>query len=147
MSLVDAVGNPVILDREEKEYSAGGLRVKLQATPEDMLQRALAGAQKMAGQQAGMIAMQKTGSQAIAQQEAMEVASKVTDPFAMEPAALAVFLLLAREIEFRDKVIADLASRLDKLDNKKTNLEHPYPSVSIQEPKKKEKKESDKSVN
>ena len=91
MSLVDAVGNPVILDREEKEYSAGGLRVKLQATPEDMLQRALAGAQKMAGQQAGMIAMQKTGSQAIAQQEAMEVASKVTDPFAMEPAALAVF--------------------------------------------------------
>jgi len=147
MPLVDASGNPVLLDREEKEYAAGGLRIRIQATPEDLLQRALAGAQKMAGQQVGMIVMQRTGSQVVAQKEAMEAASKITDPFAMEPGALAVFLYLAREIEYRDRVITDMAKRLDKLDDEKTDLEHPYPSVPIPEPVKGEEKSSDESIN
>lgn len=147
MSLVDAGGNPVIVDREEKEFSAGGMRIRLQALPEDLLQRALAGAQKMAGQQAGMIVMQKTGSQATAQSEAVSAASKVRDPFAMEPAALAVFMFLAREIEYRDRVISEMAARLDKLDDRETNLEHPYPSAPIPEPPDDEEKESSSSAN
>ncbi len=123
---------PLVAETEKISYKAGGLRLDIDEaiTPDVVLKQALAAAQQMIGQQAAGQHMQQTGSQVAAEIAGRTAASGVKDPFSMEPCALAIFMYLAREIEYRDRVIGDMAKRLDTLDGGKTDLEHPYPPSS-----------------
>jgi hypothetical protein len=116
--IVGPDGHEVSSQAKPIDYEVGGIRIGVAETPESMLQKSLAGAQQLIAQQAYQSTLEKTGSAIVAQTEAQSMASKVANPFHIEPAALAVFMLMAREIEHRDRVIAALASRLDALDGK-----------------------------
>lgn len=127
--IVGADGQKISSKEEEINYEVGGVRICVPKTPKDMLEIALNGAQQIVGQQAGQAALERTKSHVAAQAEAQVAASKVGNPFQLEPGALALFMLMSREIEHRDRVIADLARRLDALDGKDSNelLKKPWP--------------------
>ena len=82
------------------------------------------------GQQAFSQAMQRTGNAVVAQTEAQTALAGIQDPFAMEPCAMAVFMYLSREVEYRDAVIEQLNERLVGLGAKPLDVEHPYPPTS-----------------
>lgn len=129
MSLVGLDGQEISTEIKTAKYEVGGVQIDAADTPEMMLQKALAGAQQIVGQQVGQMAMQRSGSQVVAQTEAQAAASKVMNPFQLEPAALAIFMLMSREIEHRDRVISALAARLDALDGNGSEelLKKPWP--------------------
>lgn len=129
MSLVGPDGQEISSKTNPTTYEVGGIRVDAADTPEMMLQKALAGAQQIVAQQVGQMAMQRSGSQVVAQTEAQAAAGKVVNPFQLEPAALAIFMLMSREIEHRDRVIFELAKRLDALDGNSSEelLKKPWP--------------------
>jgi hypothetical protein len=108
-------------------YSAGGLKFDAPAKPNDMLTKAIVGAKQAVGQQAFSQAMQRTGNAVVAQTEAQTALAGIQDPFAMEPCAMAVFMYLSREVEYRDAVIEQLNERLVGLGAKPIDVEHPYP--------------------
>jgi len=126
---------PVSSEAEQYTYKVGGIHIASGDTPEMMLQKALMGAQQMVAQQVGAMSLQRTGSHVIAQTEAQTAAAKVSNPFQLEPCALGMFMLMAREIEHRDAVISALATRLDALDGKSSEelLKKPWPVNPVQE--------------
>jgi len=71
--------------------------------------------------------MRETGNKVVAQAEGNSAAAGVRDPFMLEPAAMAVFMYVAREIQFRDRVIADMNKRLVALGAEPIDLTHPHP--------------------
>jgi hypothetical protein len=95
--------------------------------PDALLTKALAGAQQMIGGQVYAAAMKKTGSPTIAQNEGNTAAAGVQDPFMLEPCAMAVFMYMSREIEYRDKIIEQVNERLVALGAEPLDLTHPYP--------------------
>ncbi len=110
-----------------KKFLAGGLSFKTQLVPEMLLDKALKGAKQMVGAQAYQAALERTKSHTIAQTEGQTAAATVGDPFLMEPCAMAVFMYLSREIEYRDLVIEQLNERLESLGAKPIDVAHPYP--------------------
>jgi len=100
---------------KEKVYDAGGIALKTVHVPKDMLDKALHGARAYFANQAFGQAFKRSGDQLLARAEAEAEASKVTDPFTMEAAALAVFMALAREISRRDSLIEQINERLKSL--------------------------------
>ena len=115
-------------------YAVGGVEMATPEVPEVVLQRAVIGAKQITGQQAGQAAMAQLNDHSMAQQAANAAANACNNPFAIEPAALATFMLMSREIEWRDKVIAQLAERLDKLDGESSEalLKKPWPQQEAQ---------------
>lgn len=150
MSLVGPDGKPIdiskakVIGEEEHSWEAGGLRITWGDTPEKALQRSLKGAQQMVGQAAGQAALERTGSHSVAQQDAIQAAGSVQNPFQIEPAAAAVFMLLGREIAYRDSLIEFLCSKMeidpDDLPNK------PWPDPKEAEEVEDEKEEFDNAV-
>lgn len=124
---------PIKSEAEMKRYRAGGLQFDTNMTPDQLLSKALNTARQAIGAQAYQAAMQKTGSAVAATTEAQTAAMNVGDPFMIEPAAMAVFMYLAREIEYRDLVIAEINKRLEALGAGPVELEHPYPPPPPQE--------------
>ena len=118
---------PVKSDMPKLEYRAGGLRFLTELIPDALLTKALLGAKEMIGQQIYALTLRKTKSATIAQSEAQTAAAATQDPFTMEPAAMAVFMYLSREIEYRDKVIEQISERLVAIGADPINVEHPYP--------------------
>lgn len=114
-------------NQPEIEFRAGGLRFSTPLTPDTLLSRAVQGARRMAADQAYQQSMRLEGSAWAAQQAAQVAAASVSDPFILEPAAMAVFMYLSREIEFRDRVLSEINERLTRLGVDPINLRHPYP--------------------
>lgn len=118
---------PIQSDLPTHTYRAGGLRFDAKLTPDMLLTKAVQGAQQAVGQQIYAQVLQKTKSAFTAQTEAQTAASNVRDPFTLEPCAMAVFMYLSRELEYRDKIIEQLNDRLTKLGAEPLDLTHPYP--------------------
>lgn len=129
--IVGPDGSPVKSEVERKKYAAGGLAFEHDALPEQLLTKALNQARQAIGTQAYQQAMQRVANAAVANIEAQTAASNVKDPFLLEPAAMAVFMYLCREIEYRDEVIAQINKRLENLGATPLDLEHPYPEPEI----------------
>lgn len=146
MPLVGLDGQEISSEKEPIKYEVGGVIIEIAETPEMVLQKALLGAQQLVAQQVGQMALQKTGSHMVAQTEAQAAASKVNNPFQIEPGAFAIFMLMSREIEHRDRVIEGLSKRLDALDGKSSEdlLKKSWTvEVSSDEPSKDEKNDSE----
>lgn len=126
---------PIRLEQKSKDkakesefhYMAGGLRFGSSVAPDAMLQSALERSQQMIGQQAYNKALSERKNAQVAQVMAVTAVSTMTDPFAMEPCAAAVFMYLSRELEYRDSIIAQMNERLQGLGAKPLDLTHPYP--------------------
>jgi len=129
--IVGPDGNPVQSEVEKKKYAAGGLAFEHDAVPEQLLGKALNQARQAIGTQAYQQAMQRVANASVANVEAQTAASNVNDPFLLEPAAMAVFMYLCREIEYRDKLIGQISKRLENLGETPLDLEHPYPEPEI----------------
>jgi len=118
---------PIQSDLPKKKFRAGGLQFDTVMTPDMLLTKALQGAQQAVANQAYQQTMQQTKSAVAAQSAATTAASSCGDPFTLEPSAMAVFMYLAREVEYRDKIIEQLNDRLVKLGAEPLDLTHPYP--------------------
>lgn len=129
--IVGPDGSPVQSEVKKKKYAAGGLAFEHDAVPEQLLGKALNQARQAIGTQAYQQSMQRVANAAVANVEAQTAASSVNDPFLLEPAAMAVFMYLCREIEHRDKVIDQINKRLENLGAAPLDLEHPYPEPEI----------------
>lgn len=122
MSIVDPKGNAVVSKKNLHDYRVGDINLQTNATPEIKLTEALEGAKKIAAMQLQASAEHQAAQGGIAlpketiRVQIMSEVSKIVDPFKMEPAAQAVFMLLAEEIARRDTVIDGLTKRLDKLE-------------------------------
>jgi len=103
------------------QYAVGGVEVGSPETPEQVLGRAVLGAKQMVYAQSEAQAMQQLGDRSMAQKMASAAANSCNNPFTLEPAAQAVFMLMAREIEWRDQVIQSLCARLDKIDGESSS--------------------------
>ena len=114
-------------------YMAGGLRFGSGVTPDTMLQSALERSQQMIGQQAYNRALSEGKNAQVAQVMAVTAVSTMTDPFAMEPCAAAVFMYMSRELEYRDRIITQMNERLQALGAKPLDLTHPYP-IPLEKP-------------
>ncbi len=125
---------PVQSEVEPIEYRAGGLLFKTPMTPGDVLTQAVQSAQHMIGAQVYDQVFKETRSALAAQTKAQVAASEVGDPFTLEPAAMAVFMYLSREIEFRDALLEQLNDRLVELGVEPLDLTHPYPLPPEPEP-------------
>jgi len=115
-------------------YKAGGLAFNAPSTPNSNLTNAFVRAKQSMGQRAFMGAKNLDETDAVAQAKAQDAAEKVVDPFEMEPCAMAVFMFLSREVEYRDLVIEQLNERLVELGVKPIDVEHPYPASPAEEP-------------
>jgi len=80
----------------------------------------------------------------IAQAEAIAAAEAVADPFEMEPCAMAVFMFLSRELEYRDLIIAQMNERLVILGASPLDVKHPYPTKWPEPPPEEEPSEDEK---
>ena len=118
---------PVQSDAPVLSYQGGGLRFTTPMIPDALLTKALAGAQQMIGGQVYAAAMKKHGSPTIAQNEGNTAAAGVQDPFTLEPCAMAVFMYMSREIEYRDMIIEQVNERLVSLGAEPIDMTHPYP--------------------
>lgn len=118
---------PIQSDLPTKKFRAGGLQFDTVMTPDMLLTKALQGAQQALANQAYQETMQRLKSAVAAQSAAQTAASTCGDPFTLEPAGMAVFMYLAREIEYRDKVIEQINERLVKLGAEPLDMTHPYP--------------------
>lgn len=122
MSIVGPNGEDFSTDREVENYTVGNISLDTNARPGDKLKQALEGARKMAEMQISMAARQQADASGLhipaesIRVQAMAEASKITDPFQMEPCAQAVFMLLATEISQRDEIIKKLNDRIEKLE-------------------------------
>jgi hypothetical protein len=127
MSIIDPNGNGInSKEKETNQYKIGSINLETTATPNSKLHEALSGARQMATMQLMMRAKQQAAERGIAipeeslKMQAMVEASKIEDPFQMEPCAQAVFMLLANEIESRDGIIRELCGRVERLENELT---------------------------
>jgi len=122
MSIVDPSGKAIQPDREIVTYEVGNVKLATNALPGDKLQEALAGARQMATMQLMAAARQSQGGIHIPEEslrvQAVAEASKIEDPFKMEPAAQAVFMMLANQIQAQAEVIQDLRGRIETLECK-----------------------------
>jgi len=118
---------PVNSKVEVTRFSAGGFAFDAPMQPDQLLGKALNMSRQAIGAQAYQAAMQRTQSAVAAQTEANTAAMNVGDPFMIEPAAMAVFMYLCREVEYRDKVITEINKRLEALGAAPVEVEHPYP--------------------
>jgi len=123
MSIVDPNGKSVQSEkRKVVEYKVGDVSLTTDAVPGDKLHEALAGARQMATMQIMASARQQAAQKGLVlpeqsiQVQAIAEASKIEDPFRMEPCAQAVFMMLATEIADRDKMIQALTERIEKLE-------------------------------
>lgn len=127
-SLVGPDGKtPIQSDLPQKMFRAGGLKFQTELTPDMLLTKALQGAQQALANQAYQQTFQQTKSATAATAAAQTAATGCGDPFTLEPAAMAVFMYLAREIEYRDLVIQQINERLSGLGAEPIDVEHPYP--------------------
>ncbi len=101
-------------------YKVGGICIETPATPADQLHVAMEKCQKTVAQHVYEGALQQGAPEMEARAAATNAAAEVPSPFVMEPAAQAVFMLLASEIAWRDKLIDNLAARLETIDGQKT---------------------------
>lgn len=134
---------PVKSDAPLIQYKAAGLRFDTQLSPEDLLNKAINGAQQAIAAQVYQSSMQKSGSAVVARSEANSAAANVTDPFMLEPCAMAVFMYLSREIEYRDLIIEQINKKLQDLGQEALDLTHPYPLEKKEEKSDEEKAPSD----
>lgn len=118
---------PIKSEVPVKRFSAGGFAFDAPMEPDQLLGKALNMSRQAIGAQAYQAAMQRTQSAVAAQTEANTAAMNVGDPFMIEPAAMAVFMYLSREVEYRDRVIAEINKRLEALGAAPVEVEHPYP--------------------
>ncbi len=122
MSIVDPNGKTVQSEREAVTYTIGNITLTTDAVPGDKLGEGLAGARQMAMMQlmaAGRQQAQQGGihiPEESLKVQAMAEASKIEDPFKMEPCAQAVFMMLANELKTRDNTIRKLEERIEKLE-------------------------------
>lgn len=121
---------PLKSDAPQIEYHAGGLKLGTPVIPDMLLTDALQRAQQTIGNQIYAQVFEKTGNRAAAQTEAQTAVAGIGDPFTLEPCALAVFMYLSREVEYRDMLIAQLNERLVKLGADPLDVEHPHPLPS-----------------
>ena len=118
---------PIKSEVPVKRFSAGGFAFDAPMEPDQLLGKALNMSRQAIAAQAYQAAMQRTQSAVAAQTDANTAAMNVGDPFMIEPAAMAVFMYLSREIEYRDRVIAEINKRLEALGAAPVEVEHPYP--------------------
>ena len=123
MSIVDPNGKDLRAAQQEVvTYKVGSVSLDTNAVPGDKLGEGLAGARQMATMQLMAAARQSAAQsglhipEASLQLQATAEASKIVDPFKMEPCAQAVFMMLAMEIEARNEEIRVLTDRLEKLE-------------------------------
>lgn len=124
MSIVDPNGKDLSATRREESttYKIDTVSLETSETPNTKLHEALAGARQMATMQLMMQAKQRAAQQGVLIPEeslrvqAMAEASKIVDPFQMEPCAQAVFMMLAKEIEARNEIIEKLTGRIETLE-------------------------------
>lgn len=129
MSIVDHNGKSVQSAQPEViAYQVGDVQLATNATPADKLREGLSGAQQMAAMQLLASAKQHSAQSLVHIPEeslriqAMAEASKIQDPFRMEPCAQAVFMMLAKHIEKMDKIVQGLTSRIEEFEcREKTN--------------------------
>ncbi len=134
---------PIQSDAPKLDYRAGGLMFSTPMLPDHLLQKAVNAAQQAVAGSVYNDVFQKTNSAMAAQAEAQSAAASIGDPFTIEPAAMAVFMYLSREIEYRDRIIRDISERLEALGAEPLNLEHPYPLAPKPEDADEESEESD----
>lgn len=125
---------PIQSDAPQFDYHAGGLKIRTPMVPDAMLTDALQRAQQTIGNQIYGQVLKKTGSAVAAQTEAQTAVAGIGDPFTLEPCAAAVFMYLAREVEYRDLIIEQLNERLVSLGAQPLDVEHPYPLPPEPEP-------------
>lgn len=131
--LIGPGGEPIDLsniggdDEDLYVYKAEGIVIETTATVENQLQAAMEKCQKTVGRHVYEGALQAGASDMEARAAATTAAAEVPTPFVMEPAAQAVFMLLANEIAWRDELITNLATRLEALDGQKAP-ERPGPA-------------------
>lgn len=150
MNLLGPDGKPLdlskakVIGEKEETYEAGGLLITWADTPEAAMNRSLEMARNLAFQSTGQKVLEKTGSHATAQEEAMKAMANMSNPFQFEPAASAVFMLLSREISYRDSLIAFLCEKMgiDKDELPKS----PWPDPKVTEAVEDEKKEFDETA-
>lgn len=129
---------PIQSDLPQKEFRAGGLQFGTVMTPDMLLNKAIQGAAQAIAQQTYQAVAQRLSASPLmkvppsqihsqATAEAQKAAAKVRDPFTLEPAAMAVFMYLSREIEYRDMLIGQISERLQGLGAEPLDLTHPYP--------------------
>lgn len=100
-------------DREMVRYESCGFYIETKETYEEALGRALVGATLRRRAQAQQQAMQQHGIDATTARLAAE-SVEVKDPFAMEPAALGVFMLMVKELQKLREEIKDLKESAQK---------------------------------
>ncbi len=121
---------PLKVEGKKISYQAGGLKFDSTVEPDAMLLHALTKSKQSVGNNVFTQVLQNNGTELQAQLQATTAANGVTDPFAMEPCAAAVFMYLSREIEYRDKIIAQLVDRVVALGADPVDMTHPYPLPS-----------------
>lgn len=150
MDLLGPDGKPIdfskakVIGEKEESYEAGGLLITWGDTPEKALNRSLEMARNLAFQSAGQASLEKTGSHAVANEAAVKAMANTSNPFQFEPGASAVFMLLSREISYRDSLIAFLC---EKIGIDKDELPKPsWPDPKVTEAVEDEKKEFDETA-
>lgn len=122
MTIVDPNGKSMKTEQEVVTYEVGNIKLDSNQTPNNKLEEGLIGARQMAAAQLSQMARQRMAETGVAMPEeslrlqVMAEASKITDPFKMEPCAQAIFMLLAIEISQRDDTIKSLNDRIEKLE-------------------------------
>lgn len=132
MSIFDPKGNQVTSEKG-KEYKVGTHSITTPISTTDLLRSALQNSQQAIAQQT-MIAAQANGKDDMeAKAMAMDAIGQVQSPFQFEPCAQAVFMMLSQYVEYQEKVILNLSSRLEKLDGQSCDIK---PSFDEGEPPK-----------
>jgi len=128
MSIVDPSGKNVQSDqREPVDYKVGEVSLTTNGLPIEKLNEALAGARQVAAMQLMGAAKQQAAQSGIhipdesLKIQAIAEASKILDPFKMEPCAQAVFMMLAEEIVSKNETIEALIDRVEKLECASSN--------------------------
>lgn len=120
---------PIKSNLQKKTYKAGGLRIQTELTPDMMLSKAAQGAGQLIWNQVFEQTMRSSGS-AVEAHQAARAATVNVDPFTLEPSAMAVFMYLSREIEYRDRIIDQINDRLRLLGSDPIDMTHPYPDTN-----------------
>ena len=119
---------PLKAEGKKISYQAGGLQFNSPVEPDAMLVHALNKSKQAVGNNVFTQVLQNNGTELQAQMEATSAVNGLTDPFAMEPCAAAVFMYMSREIEYRDKIISQILERLAELGANPIDTTHPYPA-------------------
>jgi len=108
-------------------YKVGDLEFKSEDKPEDILMQALQMAQQSIQMQVFHAHKHNNASDEDAKIKAMTAASSCQNPWQLEPCAWALFMMLAQQINEKDQLIEQLATRLEKLDGQKMEEVNPLP--------------------